>query len=296
MAQQALDPPAAAAALLCRQLAAIAALPPLPQPDAATAAAAGSRSTSPYMGAAATPPQPEDALSLPHAVKLEILPLFKTTTPPAPAHAAPAAPCAPPAISGPAAATCPPAAPCCGAAAGASACSSRAASHSQASSHAAAERFCAVSILGSDEAASARPAAAAPAQPCCGPAPRQQPAEQLHHQPHAACGGADDITAGADADDADEDGRLWQYALVACPWLFKPCPSCCRTHTGREVRRPRTHAARFACLRPCALPAALQSRSTGRYCTASPLDILPQHTCTHTHLTPQPPPHPPRCS
>jgi len=38
------------------------------------------------------------------------------------------------------------------------------------------------------------------------------------------------------ADDADADGKAWQYALVTCSWLFKPCPGCSRAHGGREVR------------------------------------------------------------
>lgn len=70
-----------------------------------------------------------------------------------------------------------------------------------------------------------------------------QPQEQLQQeQLHAGGAEAADAFAGPHAsedalmdDDADVDGRAWQHALVTCPWLFKPCPSCCRTHTGREV-------------------------------------------------------------
>lgn len=43
---------------------------------------------------------------------------------------------------------------------------------------------------------------------------------------------ADNPASGADT---DADALSWQYSLVTCPWLFKPCPGCCRTHSGREV-------------------------------------------------------------
>ncbi|KIY95660.1 hypothetical protein MNEG_12303 [Monoraphidium neglectum] len=44
-----------------------------------------------------------------------------------------------------------------------------------------------------------------------------------------------DADACAAGDDDDDDVRMWQYALVTCPWLFKACPSCSPSHTGREV-------------------------------------------------------------
>lgn len=81
----------------------------------------------------------------------------------------------------------------------------------------------------------------------------------LPHNHHSTAAAADEPAihhsdaAGADMDITidDADGRGWQYALVTCPWLFKPCPACCRTHAGREVLMtyfdPSAPAARGLC-------------------------------------------------
>jgi len=87
-------------------------------------------------------------------------------------------------------------------------------SHSHASSLAAADQHCAQLA---DEASTPRPAQPAAAAILEGE-------DQQRHEGLAAV-----------EDDEDTDGRAWQHALVACPWLFKPCPDCCRTHSGREV-------------------------------------------------------------
>jgi hypothetical protein len=205
---------------------------PLMAVSAAAAAAAGlhqhsaasSRSGSPSNGpaAAGAAAHPCEALRLPPAP-----PLFK---PP------PTAP-APPAL-------------CCGAA---------------------------VAVECADRAAPpAAAAAAAPAWPgsCCSPSLGQPGASHCSHAPTADTAPAVPATiaapaaraavpdcpvaaaaAAAAADDRAEalcdDGRGWQYALVTCPWLFKPCPSCCRAHAGREALmtyfNPARPAARGMC-------------------------------------------------
>ncbi|GBF92279.1 hypothetical protein Rsub_05362 [Raphidocelis subcapitata] len=194
---------------------------------AAAAAAAGcgaaqpsaaSRSNSPYLGplqTAAAGAQP-DALSLPPAGGP---PLFKP--PHTPAVAALGGAPAP----GPHSASC---------------------SHSHASSLAAAD----AAALLADEASTPRPGGAllpaalnaAAALPLPLPLPQtaadeQRLAQQLAQQQLAQQQLAQQQLAQqqAEEEEDDADGRGWQHALVTCPWLFKPCPSCCRAHTGREA-------------------------------------------------------------
>jgi hypothetical protein len=198
---------------------------------------AGSRSNSPFMGPQPSAAPPADALCLPGAAVAAApsaltaaapLPLFK----PMLAHlslAAAAASRRQPRLS-----------------------VSGSASHSHASSMAAADQHCAAALL-ADEASTPRPSPLQPQQQQQEQQQQQQQQQQQEEeaaaamvvceQPHLGhLPAADAETAAAvepeagGAVDADEDGLGWQHALVACSWLFKPCPGCCRGHTGREVR------------------------------------------------------------
>ncbi|KAI8467556.1 MAG: PLATZ transcription factor-domain-containing protein [Monoraphidium minutum] len=204
------------AALLRRQLAAAVGLP---------CPSAASRSNSPYMGPASAPAAaaalPSDGLRLPAgpaSCAALPLPLFKAG---AHACAAPVTPLTAPRLS-----------------ATGSGC------HSHASSLAAADPHCAAALL-ADAASAPRPSPLAPT-----PAALEQ--QQQQHAAAAAVAAAaaaagtvaaakaaaalSPMDSDAEADvDADDDGRAWQHALVTCPWLFKPCPGCCKSHTGREV-------------------------------------------------------------
>ncbi|GBF88646.1 hypothetical protein Rsub_01545 [Raphidocelis subcapitata] len=80
--------------------------------------------------------------------------------------------------------------------------------------------------------------APAPAAPAAA-SPRRTPERGSHDGSHATAFSAGAAAADASACDAagpagDADGRGWQYALVTCPWLFKPCPTCCPAHSGRD--------------------------------------------------------------
>lgn len=123
-------------------------------------------------------------------------------------------------------------------------------SHSHASSLAAADHHCAAALL-RDEASTPTPIPMPPlnkeqrqlelsreltlALPLL---EQDEPLLQQHQQQQQQDGMMKEEAAAAEErnfEEEDVDGRSWLHALVTCPWLFKPCPDCCRSHTGREV-------------------------------------------------------------
>jgi hypothetical protein len=176
---------------------------------------------------------------------------------------------------------------------------------SHASSLAAADQHCAAALL-ADEASTLRPPALPLFQQHAGEQQQQQQQRAFEAAGHAAPLAAeeeDEQEAGGDV-----DGRSWQHSLVTCPWLFKPCPDCCRAHTGREVSLVfekrgglgAVEAAAGSGLSPvfrAAVPDPAQEggQSRGpRHLSPRPAPALPSSYASINHsLSSLPPPYPP---